>query len=362
MNNLQIDAQDEQDEDISEVLLIHSKREKPDYYLGAFDTEESITQAYKIINKTAYDYYNSNKFLFKSNGYEPEDLVNEIHLKLLHKFKKQSNPFWVDTYSNLKTISMFTLNKLIRIITQESKPLSNPLSMFTTNNDDTENNMEDVLFNTDIDRSVTDYDLYVLNIKNELDRINPYYSKIFSYTLFLNDNYFNGLTPIEVETLKEMEPRKSVIKAIIEKFFPDMEKPIKTFEKEYMDDLKEVLEYVGLEANQYVQDQGDYNLITKGGSLKGLSEEDINRLRFRGAIIDEDTLRVTSLKDEAKRLTEIEKAENGGSVKVVNGALVKKPKALSNKEKRVLQHERFSNSENLYGKTYSLINEEPVLN
>lgn len=376
MNNSQNFIQEEQEIENLEEVLSHSRKEKPDHYLGAFDTTESITEAYKIINKTAYSFYNSNKYLFKSNGYEPEDLVNEIHVKLLHKFKEQENPFWVDTYSNLKTICIFTLNKLIRIITQESKPLSNPLSMFTTNNDDTENNMEDVLFNTDSDRNIAEYGLYISSIKEGLNNINPLYSKIFSYSLYLNDSYLKDLTisKADKDQLDELlgvrfdtdndDNSKIVTKStkvkpisIIEKLFPKIENP-KKFAKDYSKDLIKILQSVGLDTDTYLQDQNDYKLITKGGSLEGLSDEDIKRLRSRGAVIDEDNLKVISLKDEAKRLTEIEKPETGNSYRVINGTIVKKLKSLSNKEKRALQYEKFSNSENLYGKSYSVISNE----
>ena len=290
MNNSQNFIQEEQEIENLEEVLSHSRKEKPDHYLGAFDTTESITEAYKIINKTAYSFYNSNKYLFKSNGYEPEDLVNEIHVKLLHKFKEQENPFWVDTYSNLKTICIFTLNKLIRIITQESKPLSNPLSMFTTNNDDTENNMEDVLFNTDSDRNIAEYDLYISSIKEGLNNINPLYSKIFSYSLYLNDSYLKDLTisKADKDQLDELlgvrfdtdndDNSKIVTKStkvkpisIIEKLFPKIENP-KKFAKDYSKDLIKILQSVGLDTDTYLQDQNDYKLITKGGSKPALSK------------------------------------------------------------------------------------------
>lgn len=387
MNNLQKYALEEQEEEISEEVLNHSQKEKPDYYLGAFDTEEKITEAYKIINKTAYNFYNSNKFLFKSNGYEPEDLVNEIHLKLLHKFKEQETPFWVDTYGNLKTICIFTLNKLIRIITQESKPLTNPLSMFTTNNDETENNMEDVLFNSDEDRLDMDYDLCILNIIKELDKEKGILydmakdkivteknsesvkqlnlSKIFKYSMYLTNGGYKKLNLSEEEcrilqdNVKDDSPKN--IKSIIELLYPGTKK-VKQIEKIYYNILGEILNSFGIESDKYIQDQKDYNLIIKGGSLKGLTEEDIERIKGKGGIISEDNLKVIGLKKEAKRLTEIERQLSGGSFKVINGALVKKPKALTNKEKRALQHERFSNQDNLYSKGYSIINEEPVLN
>ena len=236
--------------------------------------------------------------------------------------------------------------------------------------------MEDVLFNTDSDRNIAEYDLYISSIKEGLNNINPLYSKIFSYSLYLNDSYLKDLTisKDDKDQLDELlgvrfdtdndDNSKVVVKStkvkpisIIEKLFPKIENP-KKFAKDYSKDLIKILQSVGLDTDTYLQDQNDYKLITKGGSLKGLSDEDIKRLKSRGAVIDEDNLKVISLKDEAKRLTEIEKPETGNSYRVINGTIVKKLKSLSNKEKRALQYEKFSNSENLYGKSYSVISNE----
>lgn len=353
MNNLQSKMTDLVDE-IEPQLM--TTREKPDYYLGCFDTPELIEQAYKVIRATAGQFYRKNTYLFQSKGYAIEDLENEIHLKLLHKFKEQENPFWVDTLGNLKTISIFTLSKLIRNLMQERQPQTVSMSSYTQGAEDenAESNLEDVIFKDILDTEdqiVTDmfYEEVLNHIKNS-EKDGQKFSKIFKYSLYLNQNILLDLSKEEIRKLdkiklEERTTLRSIVSMIeVEENPTAKSKRFRTVEKEYLSRMKDILEQdkygIGIDVTKFLEDQEDQRLILKGGSLEGKSKEDVLRIIRKGGIIDkekekEGLLELIGHKDLAKKLTSIEKKKKTGiTYKVLNGRVQKFDKPLTPQEKR----------------------------
>lgn len=353
MNNLQSKMTDLVDE-IEPQLM--TTREKPDYYLGCFDTPELIEQAYKVIRATAGQFYRKNTYLFQSKGYAIEDLENEIHLKLLHKFKEQENPFWVDTLGNLKTISIFTLSKLIRNLMQERQPQTVSMSSYTQGAEDenAESNLEDVIFKDILDTEdqiVTDmfYEEVLNHIKNS-EKDGQKFSKIFKYSLYLNQNILLDLSKEEIRKLdkiklEERTTLRSIVSMIeVEENPTAKSKRFRMVEKEYLSRMKDILEQdkygIGIDVTKFLEDQEDQRLILKGGSLEGKSKEDVLRIIRKGGIIDkekekEGLLELIGHKDLAKKLTSIEKKKKTGiTYKVLNGRVQKFDKPLTPQEKR----------------------------
>lgn len=353
MNNLQskeTDLVDEMEPQFS------TTREKPDYYLGCFDTPELIEQAYKVIKATAGQFYRKNTYLFQSKGYTIEDLENEIHLKLLHKFKEQENPFWVDTLGNLKTISIFTLSKLIRNLMQERQPQTVSMSSYTQGAEDenAESNLEDVIFKDSLDTEdqiVTDI-FYedVLNHIKEVEEYGQKFSRIFKYSLYLNQNILLDLSEEEIRKLdkiklEERTTLRSIVSMIeVEENPTAKSKKFREVERKYLAKMKDILEQdkygIGINVTRFLEDQEDQKLILKGGSLEGKSKEDISRLIRKGGVIDKEKeknglLELIGHKDLAKKLTSIEKKKGTGiTYKVLNGRVQKFDKPLTPQEKR----------------------------
>lgn len=410
MKNLEIEETEFEREE--EDLGFKSTNGKPEHYLGYFDTPEKMAAVNTIIHGAANKFYGSNSFLFESNSYSEEDLVNEIHLKLLHKFKEQENPFWVENFGNLKTICYYTLSKLIRNLRQESNPMTTSSSCFIkTGSQDFDDNddMEDILFkgtkDLDADRDYLMYlrdFIYYLEIEKNYDEKFKIYSKLFRYNLYLTESvnikfteqelinvsdlyeheeeiiarygkqvselskqeyrelsikfsYLENLTEKELETLdniknvnkrtmgqlvKLLKPKtkSDECQKIIEDYMEEMERAVRFFQGTKKEDTDII--------NKFFEDKEDQDLILNGCSLEGRTQKEINRLLRKGGIIDiNNPNRLISQKDEANRLTKIEKdLKTGITYKVLNGRIVKKEKALSNREKRALAQERWSSA------------------
>ena len=410
MKNLEIEETEIEREE--EDLGFKSTNGKPEHYLGYFDTPKKMAAANSIIHGAANKFYGSNSFLFESNSYSEEDLVNEIHLKLLHKFKEQKNPFWVENFGNLKTICYYTLSKLIRNLRQESNPMTTSASCFKksgTQDFDDNDDIEDILFKStrdlDNDRDYLMYlrdFIYYLEIEKNYDKKFKIYSKLFRYNLYLTQginvkfteqelinesnlyeheeeiiarygkqiselpkqeykdlsikfSYLSNLTKEEIEILnniknvnqrtmaqlvKLLKPKtkSDECQEIIEDYMEEMERIIRLF----YSTKKEETEII----NKFFEDKLDQELILNGCSLEGRDQKEINRLLRKGGIIDiNNPTRLISQKDEANRLTQIEKKLGTGiKYKVINGRVVKVPKPLSNKEKRALAQERWSSA------------------
>lgn len=346
MNNLQFNETEMFENEESQFK---STGKKPDYYLGCFDTPELVEQAKRVIRSTARSFYDRNPFLFQNKGYTPEDLENEIHLKLLHKFVEQKNPFWVSTLGNLKTISSFTLSKLIRNLTQKNQPKTTSLSTYLQNaeDDDAETELEEIIFKdeTDLEEEVlnpiflSDILSYIENLPENSDK----YSKIFKYNLYLTQGIIVNLTNKEITGLDKIKLQgKGTLRtavALVEGM-DKKSKQLRKIEREYLSKMRDILqneEYgININVDNYLEDQEDQKLILKGGSLKDKSQEDVNRIVRKGGILNkEKESELIGHKELAKKLTKIEnKKKSGIKYKILNGRITKIPKPLTPQEQR----------------------------
>lgn len=346
MNNLQFNETEMFENEESQFK---STGKKPDYYLGCFDTPELVEQAKRVIRSTARSFYDRNPFLFQNKGYTPEDLENEIHLKLLHKFVEQENPFWVSTLGNLKTISSFTLSKLIRNLTQKNQPKTTSLSTYLQNaeDDDAETELGGIIFKdeTDLEEEVlnpiflSDILSYIENLPENSDK----YSKIFKYNLYLTQGIIVNLTNKEITGLDKIKLQgKGTLRtavALVEGM-DKKSKQLRKIEREYLSKMRDILqneEYgININVDNYLEDQEDQKLILKGGSLKDKSQEDVNRIVRKGGILNkEKESELIGHKELAKKLTKIEnKKKSGIKYKILNGRITKIPKPLTPQEQR----------------------------
>lgn len=346
MNNLQFNETEMFENEESQFK---STGKKPDYYLGCFDTPELVEQAKRVIRSTARSFYDRNPFLFQNKGYTPEDLENEIHLKLLHKFVEQENPFWVSTLGNLKTISSFTLSKLIRNLMQKNQPKTTSLSTYLQNaeDDDAEIELGGIIFKdeTDLEEEVlnpiflSDILSYIENLPENSDK----YSKIFKYNLYLTQGIIVNLTNKEITGLDKIKLQgKGTLRtavALVEGM-DKKSKQLRKIEREYLSKMRDILqneEYgININVDNYLEDQEDQKLILKGGSLKDKSQEDVNRIVRKGGILNkEKESELIGHKELAKKLTKIEnKKKSGIKYKILNGRITKIPKPLTPQEQR----------------------------
>lgn len=346
MNNLQFNETEMFENEESQFK---STGKKPDYYLGCFDTPELVEQAKRVIRSTARSFYDRNPFLFQNKGYTPEDLENEIHLKLLHKFVEQENPFWVSTLGNLRTISSFTLSKLIRNLMQKNQPKTTSLSTYLQNaeDDDAETELGGIIFKdeTDLEEEVlnpiflSDILSYIENLPENSDK----YSKIFKYNLYLTQGIIVNLTNKEITGLDKIKLQgKGTLRtavALVEGM-DKKSKQLRKIEREYLSKMRDILqneEYgININVDNYLEDQEDQKLILKGGSLKDKSQEDVNRIVRKGGILNkEKESELIGHKELAKKLTKIEnKKKSGIKYKILNGRITKIPKPLTPREQR----------------------------
>lgn len=346
MNNLQFDETEMYDEDESQF---DSVGEKPDYYLGCFNTPELMEQACRVIKSTAKSFYKDHDFLFQNKGYTVEDLESEIHLKLLHKFIEQEKPFWVSTLGNLKTISSFTLSKLLRNLNQKSQPKTTSLTTYlqNTEDDNAETELGGIIFKDEIDLEdqvlepifLSNILSYIENLPNDSEK----YSKIFKYNLYLTQGIIINLTDEEICRLDKLKLQgKGTLRmavALVEGI-DKKSKQLRKLERDYLSQMKEILQSdkygININVDGYLEDQEDQKLILKGGSLKDKSQEDINRLIRKGGILNkEKDLELIGHKELAKKLSKFEKKKKSGiRYKVLNGRVKKIPKALSPQEQR----------------------------
>lgn len=373
-----------------------TKGEKPSHYLGYFDTSpELMNQALSIIKKTANSYYGKFKTLFKNSGYSAEDLENEIHLKLLHKFKEQENSFWVETLGNLKTISSFTLTKLIRILLQENKPLTSPMSTYTKDYEDEsednknkeslifkdENSEEEItnnlimeeFYNGFIDfltyetekTSDGNFKYITKSVDGKYERVPrkkqcTQYATILKYNLYLNQKIDLGLSSEEIYLLdklfsglksdEETDQLRKEGKKVSSSDIVTVRELMRTLKingqyKSYLKEIEDYMTMYGLEPEKYKTEINDQRKILKGSNLDKLTDEDIERISNRGGIVRDG--RIVGLTEEVRRLNNLEKQRSKPEkpeyrYREVNLRIIKQKIPRNKQEKLAIKQEKRS--------------------